>query len=123
MSAHFDTSEARYHRRRAAWCKRHSVLPLVRHHVWWLLHNLVTHPLLGLVPWSGFILFHDWTSQHLNHHPTLRASSPPVIPPGKRWAWTWHNVAGHMAIGLFPTTAAFESHDRTADAMLVEDWV
>jgi hypothetical protein len=123
VSAHADTAAARYARRREAWQRHHRHLPLVRHHGWWLLHNVVTHPLLGIVPWGGFILFHDWTSMHLNHHPAIRPSTPPVIPPGRRWAWTWHNVVGHLAIGLLPVGPVFAFHDRTADAMMVEDWV
>lgn len=41
-------------------------LPRVQHHFWWLLHNLVAHPAIGLVPVKATFDFHDWTSRKLN---------------------------------------------------------
>ena len=111
----------RYRRRQGIWQEDHRVLPLARHHVWWLLHNCVSHPLLGIRPSTRVIWFHDWTSKHLNQHPGHRTSPPPVIP--NRRAWAWHNIAGHIAIGLAPIEVAFAFHDRTSKAMNVKHWL
>lgn len=40
--------------------------PIVEHHLWWLLHNCITHVLIGLIPIKWFFSFHDWTSKKLN---------------------------------------------------------
>lgn len=116
-------SAARYQRRQRAWQAHHQHLPLLRHHGWWLLHNLVAHPWLGFSPTQRAVDFHDWTSQHLNQVDELRRSEMPVIPQGRRLAWIKHNVLGHVAIGLLPICASFVFHDRGAEAMGVEDWV
>ena len=60
---------------------------------------------------------------HLNQRQGIRPSAVPLIPVGKRGAWVWHNVAGHIAIGLAPVSISFAFHDRGAEAMGVEDWV
>ena len=60
---------------------------------------------------------------HLNQRHEIRPSAVPSIPVGKRGAWVWHNVAGHIAIGLAPVSGSFAFHDRGAEAMGVEDWV
>jgi hypothetical protein len=41
-------------------------LPAAKHHFWWLLHNLVAHPAIGLFPVKTAFDFHDWTSRKLN---------------------------------------------------------
>ena len=41
-------------------------LPRVKHYIWWLIHNLVAHPAIGLVPIKATFDFHDWTSRKLN---------------------------------------------------------
>lgn len=115
------SSEARYARRRFAWAANHRVLPLVRHHAWWLLHNAVSHPLLGVAPTRPMVWFHDWTSMHLNQRDHLRPSPMPQVK--SRRAWVFHNVVGHLAIGLAPSSRTFAFHDRTAAAMDVPDWV
>lgn len=96
-------------------------MPLFRHHLWWLLHNCISHPLLGVFPTKGMVWFHDWTSQHLNCRDHIRPSPMPEIPSYR--AWMWHNVAGHMAIGLIPVKGSFEFHDRTSEGMGVPLWV
>ncbi len=32
------------------------------HYGWWLVHNLVAHILIGILPIKPFFDFHDWTS-------------------------------------------------------------
>ena len=86
-----------------------------------MLHNVVSHPLLGLRPSKRMVWFHDWTSKHLNHRDEMRPSPMPVIPSYRRWLW--HNAAGHMAIGLVPVQASFTFHDRTSEGMGVPDWL
>jgi len=115
------SSYRRYHIRKERWARKKRVLPGVRHHLWWVLHNCVSHPVLGVVPNEKTVFFHDWTSKHLNLHKKLRPSYQPEI--GNFAAWAWHNVVGHMAIGLFPVEAAFNFHDRTCEAMSVPHWV
>jgi hypothetical protein len=41
-------------------------LPLAQHYVWWLIHNLVAHPAIGIAPVKFTFAFHDWTSRKLN---------------------------------------------------------
>lgn len=41
-------------------------LPRVKHYIWWLIHNCVAHPAIGLVPVKVAFDFHDWTSRKLN---------------------------------------------------------
>ncbi len=33
---------------------------------WWLVHNLVAHPLIGILPFKPFFAFHDWTSHRMH---------------------------------------------------------
>lgn len=39
---------------------------------WWLLHNLVAHPLIGVLPLKPFFSFHDWTSRRMHLRPTAK---------------------------------------------------
>ncbi len=50
--------------------KRPVGFALARHHAWWLVHNLVSHPMIGILPVKATFRFHDWTSYRLNglHH-------------------------------------------------------
>lgn len=41
-------------------------LPRVKHFVWWLIHNCVAHPVIGVAPVKPAFDFHDWTSRKLN---------------------------------------------------------
>jgi hypothetical protein len=41
----------------------------VRHHFWWMIHNLVAHPAIGLFPTRAAFGFHDWTSRKMNGLP------------------------------------------------------
>lgn len=114
-------AKERYYFRQAKWTQACKLFPKIRHHSWWLLHNCLSHPLLGIYPAEETIWFHDWTSKHLNLRTEQRSSPTPNITNNKMWVY--HNVVGHLAIGLFPTTNAFKFHDYTAEAMMVEDWI
>lgn len=37
-----------------------------RHRLWWLIHNCVAHPLIGILPYKPFFDFHDYTSAKIN---------------------------------------------------------
>lgn len=45
---------------------RDSGRSVVTHHFWWLVHNCVTHPLIGVMPIKPFFDFHDYTSRKIN---------------------------------------------------------
>lgn len=37
------------------------------HYTWWVIHNCVAHPLIGLLPWFEWTFdFHDYTSRKIN---------------------------------------------------------
>lgn len=100
----------------------------VTHHFWWLLHNCVSHPVLGLVPCQKTVDFHDWSSDKLNQHapywekkPSPLKSPLPLIK--NRLSWLEHNLVAHMAIGLIPCDKTFWYHDKTALEMNVKGWV
>jgi len=52
--------------RRDRWIVSAVSYPCARHYVWWLVHNCIAHPLLGLIPIEPLHNFHDWTSKKLN---------------------------------------------------------
>ena len=114
-------SEDRFTKRQEWWKQTGKSFPLVRHHFWWVLHNVVSHPLLGVFPFQWTVDFHDWTSKHLNVRDKIRPSPLPEIP--NYWTWLWHNSAGHIAIGIFPVEAAFTYHDWTSKKMNVDKWL
>lgn len=41
-------------------------MPLALHHAWWVVHNCVAHPLIGVAPIKPFFDFHDYTSRKIN---------------------------------------------------------
>lgn len=47
------------------------------HHFWWLVHNCVAHPMIGLAPVKPSFRFHDWTSRKIN-------PSRPAAPSAQR---------------------------------------
>ena len=120
MPHSYATCEGRYEMRKARWKKSGVVFPRLRHHFWWVLHNVVAHPLLAY-PTSLGLWFHDWTSMHLNQK-TKFVASPWPEPP--RWhEWVLHNVAVHATIGVAPCFLTFQWHDINSEQMDVEDWV
>lgn len=114
-------SHARYLRRILLWKEHTRRFPRVRHAFWWVVHNTLSHPILGLLPCCLTVWFHDWTAKHLNVRPQLRPSRMPDIPHFPKWLW--HNTVGHIAIGLCPCRRTFAFHDRTSRAMEVRGWV
>lgn len=40
--------------------------PIYKHHVWWIIHNCVAHPLIGFFPCKKTFEFHDYTSKKIN---------------------------------------------------------
>lgn len=60
-------SEQRYRGRVASWARMQGEpAGKVKHLSWWLLHNCVAHPLIGVLPIRATFDFHDWTSERLN---------------------------------------------------------
>lgn len=116
-----ETSAERYQDRLAAWGSSGKNFPALRHGFWWLVHNTLAHPFLGVWPSRQSVRLHDWTSKKLNHRESAEASPLPVIP--SRLRWMVHNILAHTAIGWLPCRATFGWHDRTAKWMQVEGWV
>ena len=63
------TSYGRFHIRAKQFATDGKPYPKLRHAYWWLLHNVVVHPLLGLFPTKTTFRWHDVTSDGLNHAP------------------------------------------------------
>jgi hypothetical protein len=38
----------------------------IRHYFWWVVHNTVVHPMLGIAPCQLTFKMHDWASRKLN---------------------------------------------------------
>ncbi|HEV8658919.1 MAG TPA: hypothetical protein VGS96_09825 [Thermoanaerobaculia bacterium] len=57
-------SEERFHARVETYDARR--MSRISHHFWWLVHNCVAHPLIGVAPLKSFFDFHDWTSKKIN---------------------------------------------------------
>jgi hypothetical protein len=107
-------------------------LPRLRHHLLWLLHNCVAHPILAVAVTQPTVEFHSLTSEWLNHvrsnyYPRQRyhrrefAYEMPVIE--KRLLWVFHNAVAHPLIGLLPFKPVFALHDWSAKIMGVPNWV
>ena len=54
-----DGAEQRYRERAAS-------RPWVAHAVWWWVHNVIAHPLIGIAPLRSAFRFHDWTSRKMH---------------------------------------------------------
>ena len=128
--------ERRYRHRIVKFIQDGRPLPKVRHLGYWLLHNCVAHPLLGLFPGWKTTQVHELTSLWLNHvqspeeHgkyfknvPTMLRLNNPTPNVKIRWAWVLHNCMVHPVIGIVPSRLTFRLHDWTADLMGVPDWV
>ena len=46
--------------------ERSSVRPWAAHTFWWVIHNVVAHPLIGVLPLRPAFKFHDWTSYKMH---------------------------------------------------------
>ena len=114
-------SEYRYNERIKKFKRDKLKFPRLTHKLHWLLHNVIIHPLLGILPCKATIRFHDLSSKALNRYLTLHISINPNI--SNRKLWILHNVIAHIAIGLYPSTSTFKYHDDTARKMKVKGWV
>lgn len=118
------TAEGRYRLRVARWTADRAGLDRLAarlgHRGWWLLHNLVVHPLLGLAQGRLPLRLHDWTGRRLDRDDAPRAAPPPRIE--RRLWWLVHNLLAHPAIALAPCAATFRWHDATARRMAVPGW-
>lgn len=59
-------SADRFPKRIEKFRKAEKRFPVIQHYFWWVMHNCVTHFLIGLIPIKPFFQFHDWTSVKLN---------------------------------------------------------
>lgn len=115
---------------------------VVCHHLFWMLHNCVAHPLMGIFHKRRDLrAFHELTSHWLNCEGYIGDFMTRETPDGPgihnsraSFAWrtpvikdiyTWrmHNCVAHMLIGLAPCRWTFQYHDETAKKMNVEGWV
>lgn len=109
---------------------RHLRFPALRHHFWWVLHNVIVHPLIGLFPSKLAVRAHTVTSDGLNLRRGSKDPMPPYVPRYPfayglqcRFWWLVHNLVAHVLIGLLPFGPAFRFHDWTAERMHVVGWV
>ena len=116
------SAELRYHVRVARFRGDGSTLPRVRHAAHWVFHNAVVHPLIGLLPCWTTSHIHDLSSAWLNKQAALMLRDAPKLS-GRRLAWLWHNCVAHPLIALFPCSATFAHHDRSAERMKVRGWL
>ena len=96
------------------------ILGGIRHVLWWLLHNCVAHPMLGMVPGAPTVRFHDWSSDRLNLRKVPYVSPMPQVE--RRWSWLLHNCVVHPLMGIAPLFYVFDWHDDTASDMHVKGW-
>lgn len=59
-----DGSLERFYQRIEVFKKK--TIPLAWHHGWWIVHNCIAHPLIGIAPIKSFFKFHDYTSHKIN---------------------------------------------------------
>jgi len=123
------TCESRYHERVEKFVQDGTPNPRLRHHLLWLAHNCVAHPLLGVLPNMRTVELHTVTSNWLNKNRAMRDLVPMFTEmrlkeiPSKpdKW-WVFHNVVAHVAIGLAPIKPCFDFHDWSAKKMDVPGW-
>ena len=111
---------------------------VLRHHFYWLLHNNIIHPWIGLSPSLKSLKWHEITSDLLNNYYQIKdikeeslfidkcnmfAKSLHNINSGNKKYWIMHNCISHPLIGLFPVKLFFDFHDETAKKMNVNGWV
>lgn len=120
------TSHGRFMNRLRDWCSEHKADGLYQFYAWWLFHNCIVHPAIGLFPSDETVDLHEWASEKLDtdfrkkRNKRIKREAIPKIP--NKLAWIKHNVLAHMAIGLAPCSLTFFWHDKTAEEMGVEGW-
>jgi hypothetical protein len=117
------TSHGRFYQRLALFKGDGKAYPRLRHFGFWLIHNCLVHPLLGVVPRPFVLDLHELSSRWLNQkrNPFVFPFVYPKIP--SYFLWFFHNVFAHILIGVFPIRPMFAFHDWTATLMGVPDWV
>lgn len=63
MDFEFTTSSERFDERQDQY--RSAGIPLIIHHGWWVVHNVIAHPLIGILPSGATFKLHDYTSKKL----------------------------------------------------------
>lgn len=59
-----DGSKDRFHARIDQFKQKQ--IPAAIHHMWWVIHNCVAHPMIGFFPVKASFDFHDYTSRKIN---------------------------------------------------------
>jgi hypothetical protein len=77
-----DGSETRHEERKATFEKVYERFPQARYYFWWVIHNCISHPLIGVLPVRRAFSFHDFTSRKM-HPPTPPAPAQKrvIVPP------------------------------------------
>lgn len=44
----------------------------IKHLGWWLIHNVIAHPLIGVLPVHFALQFHDYTSRQMHRAPGMK---------------------------------------------------
>lgn len=129
------SSEERYYFRKKNF---KGLTGIIKHHVFWILHNCIAHFILGTWVSNKTIKIHDFTSILLNNPPasrkylyeyfirSIKSNHPPVSHYPKlpyKFRWFLHNSIVHFFLGLFPCKFMFKLHDKTARYMNEPDWV
>lgn len=118
-------SRKRYEQRIKYFEEDRSPAPKLRHWSFWMIHNCLSHPLLGFFPNEKTVELHQMTSAWLNHEGYGSGRTPSVRVPDIRnpALWVLHNCVSHVAIGVAPSKLTFELHDWTAELMNIPGWV
>lgn len=40
---------------------------------WWMMHNCVAHPLIGVLPFKPLFAFHDWTAKKIGSEVLMKS--------------------------------------------------
>jgi hypothetical protein len=79
-----DGAQFRFVERKVLFEKAYKRFPHARYYWWWLVHNIVSHPLIGLLPVKMFFNLHDWTSRRM-HPPVGSLTAEEKIKIGKAY--------------------------------------
>lgn len=122
-------SQFRYMERVMAFKADGAPWPRLRHFAFWVAHNAVAHPLLGLFPGVATVQLHEVTSSWLSHDEAFEAARRVLHAKGhvpkvtKKGPWLFHNLVAHPLIAFLPCKATFSLHDWSAHRMGVPGWI
>lgn len=124
------TSRGRFYSRLKSWKSDERTFPRTRHHIQWLIHNCIVHPLISVFPVTFLLELHELSSRWLSLRSEYRydrqksfvLTSPKVPTPKSRFFWVLHNSVSHVLIGLFPVQPFFFFHDWSAKQMGTPNW-